>query len=109
MGVDGAPLRRRQHDQRDGEPLGELDADLQRRQGPGLDGPRSMLNGNYVTKEAHALSDPWRYRFMPKAWKKLHAMPNVLAQQWARIPKLLKGLVAGAGYGGASRGVNDPC
>ena len=26
-------------------------------------------NGNYVSKETHALSDPFRYRLMPKSFK----------------------------------------
>ena len=74
-----------------------------------LGGPRSIWNGNYVTKEVHALSDLWRYRFMPKAWKLLHEPPNVVIQQFVRIPNLLKGIVAGAIYGGASKGLSDPC
>jgi hypothetical protein len=31
-------------------------------------GPRSIWNGNYVPKSTHALSDPYRYRFMPRSW-----------------------------------------
>jgi len=29
-------------------------------------------NGNYVTVEVHALSDPYRYRFMSKCFKEAH-------------------------------------
>jgi RHS repeat-associated protein len=66
-------------------------------------GPRSILNGNYVTATEHALSDPYRYRFMPAAWKAENPMPSVLEQQWNRIPDVYKGITAGAAgadYGG---------
>ena len=60
-------------------------------------GPRSILNGNYVPKEAHALMDKYRYRFMPEKWKKIHnEMPNIMIQQYNRFPKFWKGI--GAGY-----------
>ncbi|HVO91123.1 MAG TPA: FG-GAP-like repeat-containing protein [Casimicrobiaceae bacterium] len=65
-------------------------------------GPRSLLNGNFVTDVEHALSDPYRYRFMDRAWKALNPMPTMLVQQWNRIPWLWKGSGGGAGYGAAS-------
>jgi RHS repeat-associated protein len=65
-----------------------------------MGGPRSLWNGNFVTTATHALSDPFRYRFMPRAWKALNPMPAVLEQQWVRIPNVYKGGAAGAAYGG---------
>jgi RHS repeat-associated protein len=66
-----------------------------------MGGPRSMWNGNYVTTEVHALSDPFRYRFMPKAWKAQNPMPNMASQQWVRIPNVYKGAAAGGAFGAA--------
>lgn len=62
-------------------------------------GPRSLFNGNFVTRAEHALSDPYRYRFMPRTWKALNPMPSVLIQQWNRIPWVWKGTATGFGYG----------
>lgn len=73
-----------------------------------LGGPRSMLNGNYVTIAEHALSDPYRYRFMPRFWKSLNPMPNAAIQQWARIPTVYKGVAVGAGIGSFSM-MNSSC
>jgi hypothetical protein len=73
-----------------------------------LGGPRSMLNGNFVPIAEHALSDPFRYRFMPRAWKSANPLPSVLTQQWNRIPKVYKGGAFGAAVG-ASRSDNDRC
>ncbi|MBF0526406.1 MAG: RHS repeat-associated core domain-containing protein [Deltaproteobacteria bacterium] len=66
-----------------------------------MGGPRSILNGNYVTAEEHALSDTYRYRFMPRDWKEANPLLNPLTQQWNRIPNVYKGGAAGAGYGAA--------
>ncbi len=65
-------------------------------------GARSLWNGNYVTTVKHALSDPFRYRFMPRTWKALNPLPSMLSQQWNRIPYLWKGLVGGGAYGSVS-------
>jgi len=65
-------------------------------------GPRSIWNGNFVSPETHALSDPFRYRFMNAEWKKANPMPSRTRQQWVRFPKAYKGSLAGAGYGAAS-------
>jgi hypothetical protein len=62
---------------------------------------KTIFNGNFVPKIEHALSDPFRYRFMPKAWKALNELPHWTKQQWVRIPKLFKGIGAGAGLGQA--------
>jgi len=64
-----------------------------------MGGPRSLWNGNYVPTAEHALSDPYRYRFMPKTWKEANPLPNRAKQQWDRIPKVYKGGGAGAGAG----------
>lgn len=64
---------------------------------------RSPLNGNYVSKVEHALSDPKAYRFMPRAWKEANPMPNRVIQQWNRIPKVYKGTAAGAVVGSAGQ------
>jgi RHS repeat-associated protein len=55
-------------------------------------GPRSLWNGNFVTISEHALSDPFRYRFMPRSWKSANPLPSVVTQQWNRIPKVYKGV-----------------
>ncbi|MGF6492563.1 RHS repeat-associated protein [Luteibacter sp. 621] len=60
-----------------------------------LGGSGSLWNGNYVTPIEHALSDPYRYRFAPAAWKNLNPMPNMLVQQLNRVPYALRGLFAG--------------
>lgn len=65
-------------------------------------GPHTILNGNYVTRVQHALSDPYRYRFMPRAWKEANPMPNVAVQQWNRLPNVYKGAGAGAAFAGAA-------
>lgn len=62
-------------------------------------GPRSIWNGNYVTISQHALSDPFRYRFMPRSWKASNPLPSVVTQQWNRIPKVHKGVAAGTSVG----------
>lgn len=64
-----------------------------------LGGPRSIWNGNYVTTATHALSDPYRYRFMPRAWKAMNPMPSRLNQQLVRLPNVYKGTSAGGAYG----------
>lgn len=67
-------------------------------------GPRSLYNGNFVTKVEHALSDPYRYRFMARSWKATNPLPSPIIQQWNRIPWVWKGAGAGAAYGGFSLG-----
>jgi hypothetical protein len=64
-------------------------------------GPRSIWNGNFVTRETHALSDPYRYRFMSRGWKEANPMPNRASQLWTRTPNTIKGTAAGAGAAGA--------
>jgi hypothetical protein len=71
-----------------------------------LGGPRTILNGNYVTIIEHALSDPSRYRFMSRAWKALNPMPSTWVQQWERLPMVLKGAVGGTAYGAAGAEIN---
>ena len=66
-----------------------------------MGGPRSTWNGNFVPTATHALSDPYRYRFMPKPWKAQNPMPNAASQQWTRIPNAYKGGAAGGAYGAA--------
>jgi len=68
---------------------------------------KSIFNGNYVTKEVHALSDPFRYRFMPKAWKELNPINSPLLRQWERIPNLYKGTALGIGTAAAQHGLNN--
>ena len=69
-------------------------------------GGRSLLNGNFVDAATHALSDPYRYRFMPKVWKAENPMPSVISQQWTRLPDVYKGtgaglIITGAAHAGA--------
>jgi RHS repeat-associated protein len=72
-----------------------------------MGGPRSIANGNYVSRETHALSDPFRYRFMPRDWKAANPMPNQASQQWVRLPNVYKGAGAGAAYGAGGTAMND--
>lgn len=65
-------------------------------------GPRSIMNGNYVTPVEHALNDPYRYNFMPRPWRDANPMNPAWERQWNRIPKALKGAAAGAAAGAAS-------
>ena len=71
-----------------------------------MGGPRSLWNGNYVSAVTHALSDPYRYRFMPKAWKALNPMPSQLTQQAVRVPNVYWGGAAGGAAAGASAAIN---
>ena len=66
-----------------------------------MGGPRSPWNGNFVPTTTHALSDPYRYQFMPRTWKAQNPMPNAASQQWTRIPNADKGGAAGGAYGAA--------
>ena len=61
----------------------------------------AKLNGNYVSKADHALSDPSRYQLMPKAWKAANPLPDPLTQQLNRLPLFPTGLAAGAGAAAA--------
>jgi hypothetical protein len=61
-----------------------------------MDGPRSIWNGNYVTTRVHALSDSFRYRFMPRSWKAENPMPSRANQLWNRTPNTIKGTAAAA-------------
>ena len=61
---------------------------------------RSIWNGNYVPVKTHALSDPFRYRFMPKWWKWENPMPNRVHQLWVRTPNTAKGTTAGVAAAG---------
>jgi RHS repeat-associated protein len=70
-------------------------------------GPRSIWNGNYVSTEVHALSDPYRYRFMPRDWKAANPMPSRANQQWVRIPNAYKGAGAGGAYGAGGAAMNN--
>lgn len=72
-----------------------------------MGGPRSIWNGNYVPTATHAMSDPYRYRFMPKAWKAANPMPNMASQQWTRVPNVYKGAAVGGAYGAAGATQND--
>jgi hypothetical protein len=66
-------------------------------------GPRSIWNGNFVTTRTHALSDPYRYRFMSRGWKEANPMPNRASQLWTRTPNAIKGTAAGAAAAGVGR------
>lgn len=51
----------------------------------------SRFNGNYVSKETHALTDPFRYKFMNRAWKKANPMHHKYVQQAMRVPGWIPG------------------
>jgi len=72
-------------------------------------GPRSIWNGNYVPKNTHALSDPYRYRFMPRTWKGNNPMYNPFRKHWVRFPNAGKGVGAGAGLGFLPSDCSNEC
>jgi RHS repeat-associated protein len=74
-----------------------------------MGGPRSKWNGNFVSTAEHALSDPYRYRFMPKVWKAENPMPNMVQQQWVRVPNVYRGATAGGAFGAASAAISGDC
>jgi hypothetical protein len=45
-----------------------------------MGGPRCIWNGNFMTRETHALSEPDRYRFMSRAQKEANSMPKRASQ-----------------------------
>jgi RHS repeat-associated protein len=62
----------------------------------------SRANGNYVSAVEHALNDPYRYRFMPAAWKNANPINSPLVRQINRFPKAVAGTGAGAAIGGGA-------
>lgn len=74
-----------------------------------LGGPRTVLNGNYVSVAEHALSDPSRYRFMPRVWKEANPLPGAVAQQLNRVPNVLAGTAIGAAWGSGSKFLAGAC
>ena len=69
----------------------------------------TIMNGNYVDPAEHIMSDPWRYRFEPKVWKPDNPMPAKWIQQWVRIPKIFKGVAAGAAAAAAGALASPDC
>lgn len=67
----------------------------------------SIWHGNCVSTATRALSDSYRYRFLPRWWKALNPMPNRLNQQWTRLPNAYKGTGAGGACGGTGAALND--
>jgi hypothetical protein len=67
---------------------------------------QSRFNGNYATVAEHALNDPYRYRFMPGAWKEANSINPVWKRTMFRTPKSWIGAGAGAAYGGAGAGTS---
>jgi hypothetical protein len=60
-----------------------------------MGGPKTLWNGNYVTRRVHALSDPYRYRFMPKAWKVANPIWSAPFRQVVRMPFWIDGALIG--------------
>jgi RHS repeat-associated protein len=67
-------------------------------------GPRSILNGNYVTPETHFLQDPYRF---PTGWQNYGPKWNQIIQQLSRIPNVFKGTALGIGWGVGGKVIND--
>ncbi|GAB0154357.1 hypothetical protein MnBA_37570 [Marinobacterium sp. BA1] len=67
-----------------------------------MSGPRSIWNGNYVSTRTHALSDPFRYRFMPRSWKSNNPIWPAWKRQLTRLPNWAKGSGIGGGAAGGS-------
>lgn len=74
-------------------------------------GPRSLWNGNFVTTRIHALSDPYRYRFMPKTWKAGNPIWSAWKRQLVRLPNWMKGSAIGGSIatGGSMAGNDCDC
>ncbi|NHZ83892.1 hypothetical protein F2P44_32175 [Massilia sp. CCM 8695] len=70
-----------------------------------MGGPRSILNGNYVSIATHARSDLYRYNFMSRAWKDANSIMGPAVAQWTRFPNVYKGAAAGAGAGATGAGL----
>lgn len=64
---------------------------------------RSKLNGNFVTPARHFLHDAYRY---PKGCRELGSKWHPILQQIDRVPRLIYGSAAGAGWGGAENVAN---
>jgi RHS repeat-associated protein len=63
-------------------------------------GPRTILNGNYVTPIRHFKHDSWRW---PRGWRNFgNRFPPVI-QQLDRTPRIYVGIGSGLGYGLAGR------
>ena len=54
----------------------------------------SRFNGNYVSKETHAVTDAFRYKFMNRTWKASNPMNNKVVQQIRRTPGWIPGSAA---------------
>jgi len=74
-----------------------------------MGGPRILENGNWTSIAEHALNDPFRYKFMPAAWKALNPINPAWLQQFNRIPLLLKGAAAGGALGGVGAMAGRSC
>ena len=53
-------------------------------------GPRNPLNGDFVPIERHALTDPFRRKFMPTGWRDVNPLYGTASRLFLRIPTLLK-------------------
>jgi hypothetical protein len=63
----------------------------------------SRLNGNFRSVTDHALNDPFRYRFMPSAWKDVNGINPALRRQINRAPDWLKGGALAGGWAAVSK------
>ena len=69
----------------------------------------SRANGNYVSAVEHALNDPYRYRFMSRAWKSTNPINSPFVRQLNRLPKAIAGTAAGGAVGGAALASGTNC
>ncbi len=62
---------------------------------------KTVFNGNFVTKEFHALTDPFRYQFMSKVWKSNlgNQIYHPALRQIGRVPFVYYGLSTGTAWG----------
>lgn len=69
----------------------------------------STLNGNFVSPEFHALTDPKAYQCMNPAWKAANPIYPAWLRQMLRMPGWMAGGAGGAAWGAAGMAASRNC